>query len=169
MNSHTVDNYCTNIHFCDVQIKKPYYSFLSFADLSLTDYSTVNEHRASLQTSRNEPSTKENEAYGKFTEETIDECDYVFNSLAETYDPSITQNQAYGDVATAEYSVIATDDNIVNGFSGTAEMAMIRNEAYVEIRQSSSDNDPSIPTTENEAYTSVTADTEVEEIYDYVC
>ncbi|XP_064406811.1 uncharacterized protein LOC135351673 isoform X2 [Halichondria panicea] len=144
-------------------------------DLSLTDYSTVNEHSASLQTNRidnnidREPSIKENEAYGKFTEETIDECDYVFNSLAETYDPSITQNLAYGDVATTEYSVIATDDNIVNGFSGTAEVAMIRNEAYVEIRQSSSDNDPSIPTTENEVYTSVTADTEVEEIYDYVC
>ncbi len=34
----------------------------------------------------------------------------------------------------------------------------------VGVRQSSSDNDPSIPTTENEVYTSVTADTEREEI-----
>ena len=45
---------------------------------------------------------------------------------------------------------------------------MIRNEAYGGVRQSSSDNDPSIPTTENEAYTSVTANTEAEEYYDYV-
>ncbi len=50
----------------------------------------------------------------------------------------------------------------------TAEVPMIRNEAYVGVRQSSSDNGPSIPTTENEAYTSVTANTEAEEYYDYV-
>ncbi|XP_064406799.1 uncharacterized protein LOC135351663 isoform X1 [Halichondria panicea] len=49
-----------------------------------------------------------------------------------------------------------------------AEVPMIRNEAYVGVRQSSSDNGPSIPTTENEAYTSVTANTEAEEYYDYV-
>ncbi len=51
-----------------------------------------------------------------------------------------------------------------------SEVAMdkIRNEAYVGVRQSSSDNDPSIPTTENEAYTSVTANTEPEDAYDYV-
>ncbi len=96
-----------------------------------------------------EPSTNENEAYGKLTEATqITDYDYVVNPLAETYDSSTTQNQGYGDFATAEYSVIATDDNIIKGL----EVVMIRNEAYVGVRQSSSDNDPSIPTTENEAF-----------------
>ncbi len=42
---------------------------------------------------------------------------------------------------------------------GTLKIKLTRKEAYVGVRQSSSDNDPSIPTTENEAHTSVTADT----------
>ncbi len=116
-----------------------------------------------------EPSTNENEAYGKFTEATqIADYDYVLNPLAETYDPSTTQNLAYGNVATAEYSTIANDDNVVKVLGVTAEVLMIRNEAYVGVRQLSSDNDPSIPTTENEAYTSVTANTDPEDAYDYV-
>ncbi len=82
------------------------------ADLSLTDYKTINEQNDTLQTIRmytnTEPSTNENEAYGKVTEEThIADYDYAINPVALMYDPSTTQNLAYSDVATAEYSVIA--------------------------------------------------------------
>ncbi len=87
--------------------------------------------------------------------------DYIVNPLAVSHDPPTILNQAYG---TNKESVIATDASNLNG---TAEIAMIRNKAYVGVRQSNSDNDPSIPTTENEEYTlySVTANTES---YDYI-
>ncbi len=81
--------------------------------------------------------------------------DYVANHSAVSHDPPTILNPAYDDVTTTKDSVIATD--AANGLSGTAEVPMIRNETYVGVRQSSSDNDPSIPTTKNEAYTSVTA------------
>ena len=82
--------------------------------------------------------------------------DYVANHSAVSHDPDppTILNPAYGDVTTTKDSVIATD---ANGLSGTTEVPMIRNKAYVGVRQLSSDNYPSIPTTENEAYTSVTA------------
>ena len=88
--------------------------------------------------------------------------DYIVNPSAVSHDPPTILNPAYGDVTTSKDSVSTTD---ANRLSGTAEVAMIRNEAYVGVRQSSSDNGPSIPTTENEAYTSVTASTEP---YDYI-
>ncbi len=88
----------------------------------------------------NEVTMKTNEAYGTTKQPQVAQLtyDYIANPLAVSHDPPTIQNQAYGT---------------------TAEVAMdkIRNEAYVGVRQSSSDNDPSIPTTENEAYTSVSA------------
>ncbi len=45
------------------------------------------------------------------------------------------------------------------------EVAMIRNEATLEYKTVEFCNDPSIPTTENEVYTSVTANTDPEEAY----
>ncbi len=103
----------------------------------------------------NKVTMKTNEAYGTTKQPQMAQltCNYIANPLAVWHDPPTILNQAYG-----------TTKN-----SGTVEVAMdkIRNEAYVGVRQSSSDNDPSIPTTENEAY-SVTANTEPEEAYDYV-
>ena len=103
----------------------------------------------------NEVTMKTNEAYDTTKQPQMAQLtyDYIPNPLAVSHDPPTILNQAYG----------TTKD------SGTAEVAMdkIRNEAYVGVRQSSSDNDPSIPTTENEAY-SVTANTEPEEAYEYV-
>ncbi len=115
----------------------------------------------------NEVSTKTNEAYGTTKQPQMAQLtyDYIDNPSAVSHDPPTTLNPAYGDVTTSKDSVIATD---ANRLSGTAEAAKIRNEAYVGVRQSSSDNGPSIPTAENEAYTSVTANTEHEETYDYV-
>ena len=115
---------------------------------------------------KNEVSMKTNEAYGTTKQPQMAQLtyDYIVNPLAVSHDPPTILNPAYGDVTTKN-SVIATDANTL---SGAAEVAMIRSEAYVGVRQSSSDNGPSIPTTENEAYTSVTANTEPEETYDYV-
>ena len=113
----------------------------------------------------NEVTMKTNEAYGTTKQPQMAQLsyDYVANHSAVSHDPPTILNQAYGDVTTTKDSVIATD---ANKLSATGEVGMIRNEAYVGVRQSSSDNDPSIPTTENEAYTSVTSNTELE--YDYV-
>ncbi len=99
-----------------------------------------------------------NEAYGTTKQLQMAQLtyDYIDNPSAVSHDPHTIQNQAYGDVIVFD----------VSKFSWTGEVGMIRNEAYVGVRQLSSDNDPSIPTTENEAYTSVTADTETEEGYD---
>ena len=113
---------------------------------------------------KNEVSMKTNEAYGTTKQPQMAQLtyDYIDNPSAVSHDPPTILNPAYGDVNTTTDSVIATD---ANRLSVTAEVAMIRNEAYVGVRQSSSDNGPSIPTTENEAYTSVTANTEP---YDYI-
>ncbi len=112
----------------------------------------------------NEVTMTTNDAYGTTKQPQIAQLtyDYIDNPSAVSHDPPTILNPAYGDVTTTIDSVIATR---ANQFSGTAEVAMIRNEAYVGVRQSSSDNDPSIPTTENDAYTSVTANTEP---YDYI-
>ena len=113
----------------------------------------------------NEVTMKTNEAYDTTKQPQMAQLtyDYIANPSAVSHDPPTILNQAYGDVTTTKDSVIATD---ANKLSATGEVGMIRNEAYVGVRQSSSDNDPSIPTTENEAYTSVTSNTELE--YDYV-
>ena len=103
----------------------------------------------------NEVTMQTNEAYGTTKQPQMAQLTYDYiDPSAVSHDPPTISNQAYG----------TTKD------SGTAEVAMdkIRNEAYVGVRQSSSDNDPSIPTTENEAYTSVTANTDPEDAYDYV-
>ena len=105
---------------------------------------------------------KTNEAYDTTKQPQMAQLtyDYIVNPLAVSHDPpTILLNQAYG---TNKESVIATD---ASNLSGTGEVEMIRNEAYVGVRQLSSDNDPSILTTENEAYTSVTANTELEDDY----
>ncbi len=115
----------------------------------------------------NEVTMTTNKAYGTTKQPQMAQLtyDYITNPSAVSHDTSTILNPAYGDVTTTKDSVIATDPN---QFSGTQEEGMIRKEAYVGVRQSSSDNGPSIPTTENEAYTSVTANTELEETYDYV-
>ncbi len=112
----------------------------------------------------NEETMTTNNAYGTTKQPQMAQLtyDYIANPSAVSHDPPTILNPAYGDVNTTTDSVIATD---ANRLSVTAEVAMIRNEAYVGVRQSSSDNGPSIPTTENEAYTSVTANTEP---YDYI-
>ncbi len=99
---------------------------------------------------------KTNEAYGTTKQPQMAKLtyDYIVNPSAVSHDPPTILNPAYGDVTATKDSVIATD---ANKSSGTAEVKMTRNEAYVGVRQTSSDNDPSIPTTKNEAYTSVTA------------
>ncbi len=81
-----------------------------------------------------------NEAYGTTKQPQMAQLiyDYIANPSAVSHDPPTIQNQAYGDV-------IACD---VSKFSWAAEVEMIRNEAYVGVIQSSSDTDPSIPTTE---------------------
>ncbi len=110
----------------------------------------------------NEVTITTNNAYGTTKQPQLT-YDYIANhNSAVSHDPPTILNPAYGDVTTTKDSVIATDPNRL---SGTQEEGMIRNEAYVGVRQSSSDNGPSIPTTENEAYTSVTANTEP---YDYI-
>ena len=112
----------------------------------------------------NEVTMTTNKAYGTTKQPQMAQLtyDYIDNPSAVSHDPPTILNPAYGDVTTSKDSVSTTD---ANRLSGTAEVAMIRNEAYVGVRQLSSDNGPSIPTTENEAYTSVTANTEP---YDYI-
>ncbi len=111
----------------------------------------------------NEVKMTTNEAYDTTKQPQMAQLtyDYIANPLAVSPDPPTILNQAYG---TNKESVIATEASNLNG---TAEIAMIRNKAYVGVRQSNSDNDPSIPTTEKEEYTlySVTANTES---YDYI-
>ena len=80
-----------------------------------------------------------------------------------------SQNPAYGEVPTR-----AKDDQdyYINEEMDGATGVMTRpNEAYASHNLTGSNPDPSIPTTENQAYTSVSADTERvrgEETYDYV-
>ncbi len=103
----------------------------------------------------NEVTMQKNEVYGTTKQPQMAQLTYDYiDPSAVSHDPPTISNQAYD----------TTKD------SGTAEVAMdkIRNETYVGVRQSSSDNDRSIPTTENEAYTSVTANTDPEDAYDYV-
>ena len=116
--------------------------------ITTEDYYYVNEGMGGI----NEVTITTNEAYGTTKHPQMAQltCNYIANPLV-VHDPPTILNKAYGDVTTTKDSVIA------NKLSGTAEVGMIRNEAYVGVRQSSSDNDPSIPTTENEAYTSVSA------------
>ncbi|XP_064397065.1 uncharacterized protein LOC135343945 isoform X3 [Halichondria panicea] len=110
--------------------------------ITTDDYYYVNEGMGGI----NEVTMKTNKAYG-----TTKKLQMVANPSSVSHDPPTILNPAYGDVTTTNNSVMATD---ANRLSGTAEVAMIRNEAYTEVRWSN------IPTTENEAYTSVTADTE---------
>ena len=78
--------------------------------------------------------------------------DCIANPSPVSHDPPTIFNLAHGDVTTTNDSGMTTDADRLNG---TAGVAMIRNEAYAGVRQSTD-----IPTTENEAYTSMTADTE---------
>ncbi len=110
--------------------------------ITTDDYYYVNEGMGGI----NEVTLKTNKAYG-----TTKKLQMVANPSSVSHDPPTILKPAYGDVTTTNNSVMATD---ANRLSGTAEVPMIRNEAYTEVRWSN------IPTTENEAYTSVTADTE---------
>ena len=92
------------------------------------------------------------------------ENDYYDNNEGEV-EMKLTQNKAYGNIN--HLSVPTIEDELYDNVNvaaqdeGNYDYVTITN---VGVRQSSSDNDPSIPTTENEVYTSVTADTEREEI-----
>ena len=103
----------------------------------------------------NEVTMETNESYGTTEQPQMAQLtyDYITNPSPVSHGPPIILNPAYGDVTTTKDNDIATD---ANGLSRTAEEAMIINEAYAGVRQPI---DMYIPTTENEAYTSVTADT----------
>ena len=115
-------------------------------------------------------STSENEAYGKF-EETTFTNDVLHSNVSDL--PS-SQND---DIPT---STITNDepDYYVNEGLNDPRSSMIENKTYDDIEGQSSSSrvtgsldDTSIPTTRNEAYSSVSTNTErvdTEETYDYV-
>ena len=118
-------------------------------------------------------STSKNEAYGKFEEATF--TNDVLPSNVR--DLPTSQNVAYGDIPTST----TTDDEpdyYVNEGLNDPRSSMIENETYDDIDGQSSSSRvtgsldaTSIPTTRNEAYTSVSTNTErvdTEETYDYV-
>ena len=122
-----------------------------------------------------ELSTLTNEAYGKIKEGTSAHEEYVDDP---GNGPRIitSQNIAYGDIST---STTRYDDSYyVNEGLNDPSSSMIENEAYGDIsgqgsssRVTGSLDNTSIPTTRNEAYTSVSTNTErvdTEETYDYV-
>ncbi len=84
----------------------------------------------------NEVTMTKNDAYGTTKQPQMAQLtyDYIANPSAVSHDPPTILNPAYGDVTTTKESVIATD---ANQFSGTAEVGMIRNEAYVGVSTAS--------------------------------
>ena len=123
-----------------------------------------------------ELSTSTNEAYGKHKEATATGEDSYCCVNDHANDPKIltSQNVAYGDIPT---STTRNDEQVNEGLNNP-RMAITQSEAYGDTsRQISSsrgtgslDDTRSIPTTRNEAYTSVSTNTEsvdTEETYDY--
>ena len=102
------------------------------------------------------------------------EPEYYLDDELNNPGSSMIENEAYGDIPT---STIKKDDQVNEGLNNPG-MTMTRNEAYGDTsRQISSSrgtgslDDTSILTTRNEAYTSVSTNTEsvdTEETYDYV-
>ena len=118
-------------------------------------------------------STSKNEAYGEFEEAT-----FTIDVLpSNVRDLPTSQNVAYGDIP---ISTTTNDepDYYVNEGLNDPHSSMIENETYNDIegqsfssRVTGSLDAASIPTTRNEAYTSVSTNTEradTEETYDYV-
>ena len=116
-------------------------------------------------------------AYGDistYTCTTNDKPDYYVNEGLNDPHLSMIKNEAYGDIPAST----TRNDEQVNKGSNNSGMSMTQNEAYGDTsRQISSSSGTgsldatSIPTTRNEAYTSVSTNTEsvdTEEIYDYV-
>ena len=116
-------------------------------------------------------STSKNEAYGKFEEATFT------NDILPSRDLPTSQNVAYGDIPTSTTTNDEPDYYVNEGLNDPRSV-MIENETYDDIeRQSSSSrvtgslDATSIPTTRNEAYTSISTNTEradTEKTYDYV-
>ena len=116
-------------------------------------------------------STSKNEAYGKFEEATFT------NDILPSRDLPTSQNVAYGDIPTSTTTNDEPDYYVNEGLNDPRSV-MIENETYDDIeRQSSSSrvtgslDATSIPTSRNEAYTSISTNTEradTEETYDYV-
>ena len=132
-------------------------------------YYCVNDHA-------NDPKilTSQNVAYGDIPTSTTrnDEPDYYVNDGPGS---SMIEDEAYGDIPT---STTRNDEQVDEDLNNPG-MTITRNEAYGDTsRQISSsrgtgslDATGSIPTTRNEAYTSVSTNTEsgdTEETYDYV-
>ncbi len=130
-----IDNNKTTME-CDgpVTVRNEAYGRLTEDSVTGDDY-YVNEGMGGI----NKVTMKTNEAYGTTKQPQMAKLtyDYIVNPSAVSHDPPTTLNLAYGDVT--KDSVIATD---ANKSSGTAEVEMTRNEAYVGVRQTSSDNDP---------------------------
>ena len=116
-------------------------------------------------------STSKNEAYGKFEEATF--TNDVLPSNVK--DLPTSQNVAYGDIPTSTTTNDEPDYYVNEGLNDPRSV-MIENETYDDIENSSSRvtgslDATSIPTTRNEAYSSVSTNTErvdTEETYDYV-
>ena len=153
----------------------------------MVSYSTVNQaneqhdqleqyHYYDMMDPMTELSTSTNEAYRKYEEATSTGEDSYCCVNDHANDPKILtlQNVAYGDIPTAT----TKNDEQVNEGLNNPGMTITQSEAYGDtIRQISSSrgtgslDDTSIPTTRNEAYTSVSTNTEsvdTEGTYDYV-
>ena len=119
-------------------------------------------------------STSKNEAYGKFEEATF--TNVVLPSNVR--DPMTLQNVAYGDIPPTSTTTNDEPDYYVNEGLNDPHSLMIENETYNDIKGQSSSSHvtgsldaASIPITRNEAYSSVSTNTEradTEETYDYV-
>ena len=125
---------------------------------SVSNNGQTNQTRASVM--KNDTLT-ENEAYQESEQP-------VYSCIEPLSDPIIptSQNPAYGEVPTR-----AEDYCIPGEMDGETGVVTTRNEAYATSQLPGSNQDPSIPTTENQAYTSVSDNTERvkdEETYDYV-
>ena len=115
--------------------------------------------------------TSKNEAYGKFEEATFT------NDVLPSRDLRTSQNVAYGDIPTSTTTNDEPDYYVSEGLIDPGS-SMIENEINDVIegpspssRVTGSLDATSIPTTRNEAYSSVSTNTEradTEETYDYV-
>ena len=123
--------------------------------------------------------TSTNEAYGKVASAANDPNYLYDNVIIINTDSDIptSQNAAYGDVPTST-TTNNEEDYYTNEGLNNPGISMMKNEAYGDISGQSSSSHvtgsldgTSIPTTRNEAYTSVSTNTErvdTEETYDYV-
>ena len=119
--------------------------------------------------------TSQNIAYGDIptSNTTNDEPDYYVNEGLNDSRSSMIENEAYVDIPTST----TRNDEQVNEWSNNPGMTMTQNEAYGYTRRQKFSSRvtgfldaTSIPTTRNEAYTSVSTNTEradTEETYDY--